>query len=299
LTAVDWDKIRIFLNVAEAGSFTKAGDDIGLSQSAVSRQISALERELKAPLFHRHARGLILTEQGDLLFRAARDMKMRLETTRARLVETSERPSGDLKVTTTVGLGTAWLSQRVAEFLDMHPEVRIELILTNEELDLAMREADVAIRLRRPAQPDLIQRRLFTVHYHVFASAEYVKRFGEPKSIEDLDKHRIVSFGGDQPSYLMATHWLSTAGREGREPRSVHFTVNNISALQVAVETGAGIGILPDYAANGNPQLVQVLRDIEMPNLESYLVYAEEMRSVARVQAFRDFLVAKAQRWTY
>ncbi|WP_407521054.1 LysR family transcriptional regulator [Methylobacterium oryzisoli] len=296
---MDWDKIRIFLNVAEAGSFTKAGDDIGLSQSAVSRQISALERELKAPLFHRHARGLILTEQGDLLFRAARDMKMRLETTRARLVETSERPSGDLKVTTTVGLGTAWLSQRVSEFLDLHPEVRIELILTNEELDLAMREADVAIRLRRPAQPDLIQRRLFTVHYHVFASAEYIKRFGEPKSIEDLDKHRIVSFGGDQPSYLMATHWLSTAGREGREPRVVHFTVNNISALQVAVETGAGIGILPDYAANGNPNLQQVLRDVEMPNLESYLVYAEEMRSVARVQAFRDFLVAKAQRWTY
>ncbi|GJD47641.1 HTH-type transcriptional regulator DmlR [Methylobacterium crusticola] len=296
---MDWDKIRIFLNVAEAGSFTKAGDDIGLSQSAVSRQISALERELKAPLFHRHARGLILTEQGDLLFRAARDMKMRLETTRARLVETSERPSGDLKVTTTVGLGTAWLAQRVAEFLDLHPDVRVELILTNEELDLAMREADVAIRLRRPAQPDLIQRRLFTVHYHVFASVEYIKRFGEPKSIEDLDKHRLVSFGGDQPSYLMATHWLSTVGREGREGRTIHFTVNNISALQLAVETGAGIGILPDYAADGNQQLVQILRDIEMPNLESYLVYAEEMRTVARVQAFRDFLVAKAQRWTY
>ncbi|BCM86634.1 LysR family transcriptional regulator [Methylobacterium indicum] len=296
---MDWDKIRIFLNVAEAGSFTKAGDDIGLSQSAVSRQISALERELKAPLFHRHARGLILTEQGDLLFRAARDMKMRLETTRARLVETSERPSGDLKVTTTVGLGTAWLSQRVAEFLDLHPDVRVELILTNEELDLAMREADVAIRLRRPAQPDLIQRRLFTVHYHVFASLEYIKRFGEPKTIEDLDKHRLVSFGGDQPSYLMATHWLATVGREGREHRTIHFTVNNISALQLAVETGAGIGILPDYVADGNEQLVQVLRDYEMPNLESYLVYAEEMRTVARVQAFRDFLVAKAQRWTY
>nr|WP_206289626.1 LysR family transcriptional regulator [Methylobacterium ajmalii] len=299
MTAVDWDKIRIFLNVAEAGSFTKAGDDIGLSQSAVSRQISALERELKAPLFHRHARGLILTEQGDLLFRAARDMKMRLETTRARLVETSERPSGDLKVTTTVGLGTAWLSQRVAEFLDLHPDVRVELILTNEELDLAMREADVAIRLRRPAQPDLIQRRLFTVHYHVFASLEYIKRFGEPKTIDDLDKHRLVSFGGDQPSYLMATHWLATVGREGREHRTIHFTVNNISALQLAVETGAGIGILPDYVADGNEQLVQVLRDYEMPNLESYLVYAEEMRTVARVQAFRDFLVAKAQRWTY
>jgi DNA-binding transcriptional LysR family regulator len=296
---LDWDKIRIFLNVAEAGSFTRAGDDIGLSQSAVSRQISALERELKAPLFHRHARGLILTEQGDLLFRAARDMKLRLENTRARLVETSERPSGDLRVTTTVGLGTSWLSQRVSEFLDLYPDVRIELVLTNEELDLAMREADIAIRMRRPAQPDLIQRRLFTVHYHAFASPDYVKRFGEPKTIADLDEHRLVSFGGNEPSYLLATHYLASIGREGDDRRPVHFTVNNIAALHKAMEAGIGVGILPDYAVDGNESLVQVLRESEMPTMESYLVYAEEMRSVARVQAFRDFLVNKAQRWTY
>jgi DNA-binding transcriptional LysR family regulator len=296
---LDWDKIRIFYTVAEAGSFTRAGDDLGLSQSAVSRQVSALERELKAPLFHRHARGLILTEQGDLLFRAAKDMRLRLENTRARLEETSERPSGELKVTTTVGLGSLWLTQRIAEFLDTYPEVRVSLILTNEELDLAMREADVAIRLRRPAQPDLIQRRLFTVHFHVYASTDYVKRFGEPKAIEDLDEHRLLSFGGDQPAYLLSVHWLATIGREGRSPRDYHMVVNNIPALRSAVETGAGIGVLPDYAVDGNSKLVQILREVEMPALDTYLVYAEEMRNVARVQAFRDFLVAKAQRWSY
>ena len=297
---MDWDKIRIFFNVAEAGSFTKAGDALGLSQSAVSRQISALERDIKAPLFHRHARGLILTEQGDLLFRAARDMKMRLETTRGRLAETSERPSGEIKVTATIGVGSMWLAQRVAEFLDMYPDIRVQLILTNEELDLAMREADVAVRLRRPAQPDLIQRRLFTVHFHVYASTDYIKRFGEPKTLEDLDDHRIVSFGGEQqPSYLLEVHWLTTAGRGDREPRSCHLVVNNIAALRTAVQTGAGIGVLPDYAVDGSSTLVQILRETEMPSLDSYLVYAEEMRSVARVQAFRDFLIAKAQRWTY
>ena len=97
--------------------------------------------------------------------------------------------------------------------------MRVELILTNEELDLAMREADVAIRLRRPAQPDLIQRRLFTVHFHVYASTDYIKRFGEPKTLEDLDHHRLLSFGGDQPSYLLAVHWLATAGRDGASRR--------------------------------------------------------------------------------
>jgi DNA-binding transcriptional LysR family regulator len=296
---LDWDKIRIFHTVAEAGSFTRAGDELGLSQSAVSRQISALERELNAPLFHRHARGLILTEQGDILFRASRDMRMRLETTRARLAETRERPSGELKITTTVGLGSLWLTQRLPEFLDLYPEIRVELILTNEELDLAMREADVAIRLRQPTQPDLIQRRLFTVHFHIYASPDYIKRFGEPKTLEELDNHRIISFGGDQPSYLLAVHWLSTAGRDLRNPRQNNCVVNNISGLKTAVENGAGIAVLPDYAADSNAQLVQILRDVEMPALDSYLVYAEEMRSVARVQVFRDFLVAKAQRWTY
>lgn len=296
---MDWDKIRIFYSVAEAGSFTRAGDDLGLSQSAVSRQVSALERELRAPLFHRHARGLILTEQGDILFRAARDMRLRLENTRARLEETSERPTGELRVTTTVGLGSLWLVQRIAEFLDTYPDVRISLILTNEELDLAMREADVALRLRRPAQPDLIQRRLFSVHFHAYASTDYIRQFGEPKSVEELDNHRLLSFGGDQPAYLLSVHWLATIGRDGQAPRPVHLVVNNIPALRSAVETGAGIAVLPDYAVDGNTKLTRVLRDVEMPTLESYLVYAEEMRNVARVQAFRDFLVAKAQRWNY
>ncbi|MFN3688330.1 LysR family transcriptional regulator [Salinarimonas sp.] len=296
---MDWDKVRIFFTVAEAGSFTRAGDDLGLSQSAVSRQISALERELRAPLFHRHARGLLLTEQGELLFRAARDMKMRLETTRARLAETAERPSGDLKVTTTVGLGSLWLTQRLPEFFDLYPEIRVELILSNEELDLGMREADVAIRLRQPTQPDLIQRRLFTVHFHIYASAEYIKQFGEPKTLADLDTHRLLAFGGDQPSYLLAVHWLSTAGRDVRNPRTYQCVINNISGLKTAVESGAGIAVLPDYVTDQNTQLVQILRDVEMPSLDSYLVYAEEMRQVARVQVFRDFLVSKAQRWTY
>ena len=297
---MDWDKIRIFYTVAEAGSFTKAGDDLGLSQSAVSRQVSALERELKAPLFHRHARGLILTEQGDLLHRAARDMRLRLENTRARLEETSERPSGTLKVTTTVGIGSLWLTQRIAEFLDTYPDVNVEIILTNEELDLAMREADVALRLRRPSQPDLIQRRLFGIHFHVYASTDYIKRFGEPKTVEDLDNHRLLSFGGDEPSYLLSIHALGTFGREnGAGPRPYHLVVNNVPALKAAVETGAGIAILPDYVVDGSARLVPVLREIELPMLESYLVYAEEMRNVARVQAFRDFLVGKAQRWSY
>jgi DNA-binding transcriptional LysR family regulator len=296
---LDWDKIRLFYEVAEAGSFTRAGEHLGLNQSSVSRHISALEHELKVPLFHRHARGLLLTEHGDILFRTARDMLMRIESTRSRLDETSELPAGNLKVTATVGIGAIWLAKRISEFLTLYPEVRIQLIVTNEELDLAMREADVAIRLRRPSQPDLIQRRLFTVHYHAYASRGYIERFGEPTSLEDLDNHRIICLGGDQPAFILAVHQLATMGREPRDPRPRRFVVNDSLALRVALEAGAGIGMAPAYTMEENPLVTQVLRDVEMPTLDSYMVYPEELRSVARVQVFRDFLVVKAQRWDH
>jgi DNA-binding transcriptional LysR family regulator len=291
--------MRIFYAVAEAGSFTRAGDGLGLSQSAVSRQIQAMERELKVPLFHRHARGLILTEQGDILYRTARDIHQRLATTRARLVETSERPTGTLKVTASVGLGATWVARRISEFLDLYPDVRVELILTSGDLDLAMREADVAIRLHRPHEADLIQRRLFTVHYHACASAEYIKRFGEPQTLDDLENHRLITLSDDQPSHFLRIHRFLTRFPDLTQPRQAHLCVNDAQSLRAAVVSGAGIGMVPDHAAEGHPELVQVLRDYEAPALDCYFVYAEEMRSVARLQVFRDFLVQKAQRWAH
>ena len=296
---MDWDKIRLFYEVAEAGNFTRAGNKLGVNQSSISRQISALEQDLKVPLFHRHARGLILTEHGEVLLKAAQDIRSRLERTRQRLTETSERPAGELKVTATVGIGGLWLAQRVTEFLDLYPEIRIQLILTQDELDLSMREADIAIRLRRPAQPDLIQRRLFTIHYHAYAAHSYIEKFGEPQAADDLDSHRIINLGGEQPPFVLDLHQLATWGRPAKDPRLSRLVVNDSLALRRAIETGAGVGMAPDYAMSNNPQVKQVLRDVEMPTLDSYLVFPEEVRSVARLQVFRDFLVTKAQSWAH
>ncbi|MBM6581913.1 LysR family transcriptional regulator [Microvirga sp. BT689] len=296
---MDWDKIRLFYEVTEAGNFTRAGDKLGVNQSSISRQISALEQDLKVPLFHRHARGLILTEHGEVLFKAAQDMRLRLERTRQRLTETSERPAGELKVTATVGIGGIWLAQRVTEFLDLYPEIRIQLILTQDELDLSMREADIAIRLRRPAQPEMIQRRLFTIHYHAYAAHSYIEKFGDPQAVADLDGHRLISLGGEQPPFVLELHQLATWGRPAKDPRLSRLIVNDSLALRRAIETGAGVGMAPDYAMSNNRHVKQVLCDIEMPTLDSYLVFPEEVRSVARLQVFRDFLVTKAQSWAY
>jgi len=296
---MDWDKLRIFHAAAQAGSFTHAGEALGLSQSAVSRQVSALEQNLEVPLFHRHARGLILTEQGDLLFRTVQDVMAKLEAARLRLSDSREKPHGELRVTTTFGIGTNWLAPRLGSFLELYPDIRLKVLLTDEELDLGMREADVAVRLREPQQPDLIRRRLFSVHYHLYASVEYLKRHGQPQTIEDLEHHRLLAYAVTGASFLDNLNALLYAGRDPKNPREAALLINNITALQRATEAGVGIAVLPDYLNIPGGALVQLLPHAVMPTLESYLVYPEEMKNVARVQAFRDFLVASAQRWEY
>jgi DNA-binding transcriptional LysR family regulator len=295
---MDWDKVRVFHAVAEAGSFTHAGHELGLSQSAISRQISALEQELKVPLFHRHARGLILTEQGEVLYRAAHDVYVKLAAAKTRLTDSREKPTGDLRITTTVGLGNIWLTPRMAEFVELYPQISVVLLLEDRELDLAMREADVAIRLRRPVQPDLIQRKLFTVHYHIYASPDYVRRRGIPKALEDLDNHTILSFGA-APGYLNDLNWLERAGRTDGSVRRPALKVNSVYGLRRAVEAGIGIASLPDYIVGRQSNLVQIELPGETPEFDTYFVYPEELKDSKRVAVFRDFIVSKAKEWSF
>ena len=298
-TSMDWDKLKVFHAAAEAGSFTHAGERLGLSQSAVSRQVSALEGELSVSLFHRHARGLILTEQGELLYRTAHEVFMKLEAARTKLTDSRERPNGELKVSTTPGIGVHWLTPRLGEFLDLYPDIQITLITSEEELDLAMREADVAIRLRQPTQPDLIQRKLFSVHFHAYASPEYLKRFGTPTTYDDLDKHRILLLGGSVPSYLQNRRWLLEVGRNGKGERTPSLSINNVLGVVRACQRGLGVAMLPDYLVEENGGVVQLFGKQDTLALDAFFVYPEELKSVARVQVFRDFLVANAQRWKF
>lgn len=296
---MDWDKLRIFHEAAEAGSFTHAGEKLNMSQSAVSRQVSALEKELNVPLFHRHARGLMLTEEGEMLYRTAHEVFQKLQMTQTRLADSKSKPSGDLRISTTVALGSSWLAPRMGEFIDMYPDIRVELILEYDQLDLTMREADVGIWLKAPTQGDLIQRRLFTVHLHVYASSGYLARFGTPRDLADIDSHRILTFGGVPPAQIRGINWLETAGREDGTKRDPVLSVNNLYALKRACQRGLGLAILPDYMAREEANLVQVLQDADLPAFETYFVYPEESRESKRVNVFRDFLVAKSKEWAF
>ncbi len=290
---MDWDKLRIFHAVAEAGSFTHAGETLNLSQSAVSRQISALEESLRAPLFHRHARGLILTEQGETLFQTVREVFAKLTATEARLADNRERPTGLLRVTTTVAFGSVWLAPRTREFLDLYPDIRLELLVDDEELDLSMREADCAIRMHSSKQPDLVQRHLLSVHIHVFASPAYLEKHGTPKNAGDLDRHRIIVYGEDTHPPFPGINWLLEAGATEGHKREPVLRLNNIYGILRAVENGLGLAAFPDYMAHESEKIVQVLPALEGPTSEAYFVYPEEMRNSKRISVFRDFLVKK------
>src|ERR1700746_2505254 len=256
---MDLDKLKVFHAEAEAGSFTHAGEQLGLSQSAVSRQVSALEQELTVSLFHRHACGLILTEQGELLYRTAHDVFMKLEAARAKLTDSRERPNGDLRVTTTPGIGVHWLTPRLREVAALFSGVHIQPPPTpEEELPRARREADGPPRPPQPTQPDLIQRKLFSVHFHVYASPEYLKRFGTPRNLEDLDNHRLLVLGGNVPPYLQRARWLIEVARDGKGPRIPHLIINNILGILRACQRGLGIAMLPDYLVEENGGLVQL-----------------------------------------
>jgi DNA-binding transcriptional LysR family regulator len=297
--ALDWDKLRVFHAAAEAGSFTHAAETLRLSQSAISRQVSALEQDVGVPLFHRHARGLEMTEQGEILYHTANEVLMKLEGVRNRLTETKDNPSGLLRVTTTVGLGSGWLTERIPEFLDLFPEIQLQMILSNEELDLTPRQADCAIRFRQPQQPDLIQRKLFTVHFHLYASPSYVSRHGKPNTIDDLDRHRIVTFGEVVPSHLSDMNWLETAGMPDGTKRVANLQINNILSIKAAVQRGAGVAMLPDYVVDKASGLVQLMPELEVPSFDTYFCYPDTMKSQARLHAFRDFLISKARGWSY
>lgn len=296
---MDWDKLRIFHAVAEAGSFTKAANKLNLSQSAISRQISGLEQNLGLSLFNRHARGLVMTEQGETLYHTAHDVLLKLDAVETQLMDSKEKPEGKLRVTTTVGLGIGWLTPRIPEFLDLYPDVKLQLLLENEELDLATRQADCAIRLRQPKQPDLIQRRLFTVHFHVFASPSYVKRYGQPHSLDDLDSHRVATFGQNAPAYLSGLNSLMTSGMPPHQSRVPSFEANNIQALRKVVESGMAIALLPDYIVDEQHKLIHIMPDFEAPSFDTYFCYTEELRGSAKLKAFRDFLIGKARQWKY
>tara|TARA_B100001250_G_scaffold351806_1_gene324161 strand:- start:30 stop:917 length:888 start_codon:yes stop_codon:yes gene_type:complete len=295
---MDWDKLKIFHAVAEAGSFTNATVNLNLSQSAISRQIQSLEDDLKVKLFERHARGLTLTENGEYVFKTAHDVISKLKEVETTLGDKKNKPSGKLTVTTVVSFGTTWFTPRIQEFMQLNPEIEVELIFDDKELDLSTRQADIGIFMRRPKQLNYIQKKLIDINYHIYGSNKYLEKYGYPKTINDLNKHKFISYGKGNPSPVYNPDWALKLGMKDKKRKTV-MKVNSVYGLLLAVQSGVGLAALPDYLTVNQPKIVKVLPNVEGPITEAHFVYPQSMKNVARVQAFRNFLYSKISEWEF
>ena len=288
---MDWDKLRIFHTVALQKNLTKAATILNLSQSAVSRQISGLEESMGIALFQRHARGLVMTEQGEILFRTVSDMVSKLQATELSLAETNVRPKGPFKLTASGAFGTLWLAAQMKEFCSLYPDIQVTLISEDRELDLTTRQADAAIRFYPTRQADLVQVPLFSMRNGLYASTDYLHEFGVPKTVSDLARHRLLGFDTTVNAFPSPhVNWLF----EGQGAKFVpFFRANSLLALRTAVKQGMGIAALPEYLVHRSRRISQVLPELTGPVTEAWYVYPVELKHSKRIAVFRNFIAQK------
>ena len=288
---MDWDKLRVFHTVGQSKSLTKAGETLGLSQSAVSRQISALEERMGIALFHRHARGLMLTEQGEILFRTVSEMVSKLQATEISLAEATNKPSGPFKVTVTETFGNLWLAAQMKEFCDLYPDIQMTLISEDHELDLNTRQADAAIRFFPSHHPDLVQVPLFSFRNALYASNDYLQEHGTPLAINDLAKHRLLGYDTSMNAFPSPhVNWLFDGAGSKFSPS---FRANSLIALRTAMKKGMGIAALPDYLVHRARGISRVLPNLDGPVTQAWYVYPVEIKNSKRIAVFRNFIAQK------
>ena len=294
---LDWDKLKTFHAAADTGSLTAAAARLRISQSAVSRQISALEQQLGAPLFHRHARGLTMTEQGRILSKAASDMAHQAALAQASVLDSQDKPQGIIRVSTPISLGSNWLISLLPEFKRLYPLIQVHLVLEDEEHDLSDFDVDCALRPWPSTQGDVIERKLGTISQSLYASNNYLAVHGAPTSVQDLDDHDVVAFGDMIPGRLNSANWVLELGRADGKPRTPVLAVNNLHGIMRAAEADMGIVGIPDYMVAMSRRLVRVLPQVSGQPFDIYFVYPTELRGSTRVRVFREFLIRAAKQW--
>ncbi len=287
---MDWDKLRTFHIVSEAGSLTHAGDVLGLSQSAVSRQISTLENSLDIKLFQRHARGLVLTEAGELLSNTAKDIFGQLAMIEARLTDSKSLPSGILRITAPKFLGSTWMTPHLASLHEKYPALQISLLMDDRILNLTMREADAAIRLYKPQQNDLMHTKLGKISFHIYGSKKYFKKHGKPESIKELKDHNLVGYLANVPPPFDDPNWLFKKANVELNHNPQIIQINSLYGIYEAVRNHAGLAVLPDYLLKDTNDLEVCLESTTRPPVDMYYVFAEERKNSNRIQILEQHL---------
>ena len=284
----NWADMRMFLAIVDAGNLVAASEKVGLSQPTLGRRLTAMEKRLDVSLFVRTGRRMQLTDAGQAIVENARRMQREMLAIERSVDTQSHGLTGEVRITATEGTGTEWLAPELVDFHLRYPDILLNVRVETRALDLLHREADIALRLGRPTQPDLIARHLVQVGFGLYAADSYLARKGAPRTMEELADHRLVGIEIDGK--------LSMApGESGLAEDSQQFAfVSNSPAAQVsAARAGFGIAVLSHRWASMHPELTPVLPDVAMVEVDMWLVTHEELRHSARIRAVSDFLVER------
>jgi len=292
IAALDWTLIRSFLAVAQTKSLSAAARELGLTQPTLGRHIDALERALGAKLFTRSVHGLTPTDAALDLVPHAKAMA----ATAAALARTASGEAADMRGTVRVTasdiIGAEVLPAILAAFRARYPEIAIELVLSNRTENLLTREADIAVRMIRPAQHNLIARKIGDVPIHLYAHKAYAKRRGLPRTLADLAAHDIIGYDGETRAY-------DAYAKEGLPVTRDLFALRSDSDLaQLALlRAGAGIGGMQKQLAARERNMVPVLHSAVRIPLEIWLVMHEDLRTNRRIRLLYDCLAGGLTRY--
>ncbi len=282
----DWNLIRAFLVVARTGSLSAAARELGVSQPTISREIQALETATGLNLFRRTTQGLVLTEQGQGLVDAAGQMDGAADRFSRQAAGMSVALEGDVRVSANELVGIYLLPPAIAAFRESHPGVHVEVAISNRASSLSKREADIALRMFRPTQPDLVARRLPDLELGFYAHRDYLARHGEPADLDSFRRHSIIGF--DE-----ATDFIDAAAELGYQFVRDNFAVRTdhmLAQLQL-LRAGAGIGGTHVGLAAQWPELVRIMQWIDLPPLEFWCVTHRDVQFNSRIHALMQFLI--------
>jgi DNA-binding transcriptional LysR family regulator len=287
MSDLDWSALRDFLSVAKTGSLSRAAQELKISQPTLSRRIAALELQLNTRLFVRTPRGLLLTDDGEAALEGARRVEQEALSIERKADAAQQTLTGTVRISLTEGLGTAWLPQKLAAFHKLHPGLCVEILVENRAVDLVRREADIAVRMFRPQQPDLIAKHAADVVMGMYASRDYLKKNGTPARAEDLKGHTLVGFEEGMGRHPAVQQFESLFEREKIVHRS-----NSFLGQLAATRAGVGLGVHDCFLAVQYPELVRLMPRYFRHTLQAWLVTHPDVRRSGRIRAVYDFISA-------
>ena len=290
-----WDKLRVFYQVATLKSFTEAAEVLNTSQSALSRSIMTLENYIQMCLFERTSRGLVLTRQGEILFETLRKINSELRQAQTSLEEEENEPAGFIRISATMGFASLHLPPIMSDFLQLYPKIQLSIYGSDIIPDLHSDEVDAVISPFIDSDDSLIQTYLTTFHLKLYASKEYLAKFGVPQKPSDLNNHQLLAYGDYKTSHPFGqANWHLTLGEKQGFVRQPYVMINSAIGLFNFAVAGAGIiSLSTEHPTLKNSCLTEILPSIEGPTIDAYFIHSFRTKKIKRIDLLKNFLLKK------